>query len=869
LSINGAGKALKQRADYKKEVMRVKAGVAVSVINETALNTAKGKSENADNLAAARKEAFEDKTNTATTPIVYNKDHAKVGHPLVPATGPELYGETLALWTAATQKKAATAPQFYEIARRAIMPEVIQPTFTNTTVKINTKTYEVYNKDKKTWGTSVPKPSANTTLEIRAKATAKAGKENNTTFAASKAGTLVITWGEVDTEKKTMGVVDAYIETARNSAGDLVDYKGVVRGRPTGTTGPAIGDPTVDGSPLVSPKPPPIRVTEGNNPITLTFDVGGLHENDNFNYYDPAPPSPTETPSPPPTAAPGEILILPKVEAAKGSSTSSVEILSMVKSGNRITMEVKPIAAGTVFVGLEVQFGKDEADKLNTSNPPENIADKTAVEAAKYYIKDLSGGRSVRFVIEPLKGTFEIREVNHATASPASEVKTKVNRMAKGTTSIISAAASGNLGELSISQNGDLRVSSLVGINSDTTSVGPLSGATYYTTASSLADIRADKAELSSPIISTGVIPVVHGQHLIIDLPYNSAVIRYVFALKDDVRPFITGASYGSSTITVTFSEPLKENSSVDGFDIQNKDGDVLTLPNGTTENGANSNQVTISAQTEPGWDWSAPQILHYVVTAGATRLQDQSTVSTNTVPDTQAYIGSSDNMVLQSITFSNGMDGMPVTFAVPPTITFPTAPATADSYVEDIVYVPLGDGASTITLMSSTTVGYSRQSRPLATAPSYTTASGAFTITLEAGNYLYVRVGTGEHYCFYISRKARASGSGASFSNANIRSIGNDKYTLTVQLNGAPIGPLKPGFFTVDAAEVTGVKFVDGTLTLSLTSNQDLNYHATNKLRLTYKGGGNILGPNGVRANNISFDVPMTGLPATPPPND
>ncbi|MDR1735939.1 MAG: hypothetical protein LBR85_03610, partial [Oscillospiraceae bacterium] len=201
VNISGQGKTVKFKADYKKEYIKLK--------------------DNARLFAGNLTELVEN--DTASTVVSYDKESAKTGYVLDDKKTADKYGQTLSIWIGATMKKAATKPLEYNVAARSVMNEK-QPTFTASKVSIDTKVFEVYNETKGTWSTTVPKVTEDTTFQIRAKATAKGGKESASTFAASDPGELYVEYGIVDEDKDKSGYTNAYILAPA--------FDGFLRGRP-------------------------------------------------------------------------------------------------------------------------------------------------------------------------------------------------------------------------------------------------------------------------------------------------------------------------------------------------------------------------------------------------------------------------------------------------------------------------------------------------------------------------------------------------------------------------------------------------------------------------------------------------------------
>ncbi|MDR1735940.1 MAG: hypothetical protein LBR85_03615 [Oscillospiraceae bacterium] len=197
-------KAPKLKADYKKELIKTKVGISWF---EADVVTYTGGTE-----ATTDDETF---FTVGTVSTFTDKEKAKTGISLAAtATTDALYGETLGFYTAATAKKAASAIQVYNVAPRGVLvSEALSPS--KGKLKIDTKKYEVYDKVKQKWG-GMPKVTAGGELQIRMKATAKGGKEDESTWAAGETRTLRYVWGvyqpnEKDPSKDKKGITEAYI----------------------------------------------------------------------------------------------------------------------------------------------------------------------------------------------------------------------------------------------------------------------------------------------------------------------------------------------------------------------------------------------------------------------------------------------------------------------------------------------------------------------------------------------------------------------------------------------------------------------------------------------------------------------------------
>ncbi|MBP5332029.1 MAG: hypothetical protein J6Y89_09280 [Lachnospiraceae bacterium] len=114
------------------------------------------------------------------------------------------------IWTGATDKKPASGVQIINAAARA--EAVTSGAFTLSGGKLKLgKNFEAYNTEKGKWG-GLPKITSSCTIQIRIKATAKGGKESDTTYATSAPMKLVVTFGIVDENNNKSGVVSADVK---------------------------------------------------------------------------------------------------------------------------------------------------------------------------------------------------------------------------------------------------------------------------------------------------------------------------------------------------------------------------------------------------------------------------------------------------------------------------------------------------------------------------------------------------------------------------------------------------------------------------------------------------------------------------------
>ncbi|GHU38683.1 hypothetical protein FACS1894105_12880 [Clostridia bacterium] len=191
ISATSEQKATKYKADYKKEIIKLKkgdmifAGTADSFGNATPTSVSSATSSIADGqwlyITAAK--------GSSVSLSEYLSENA----------------ETIIVWKAGSEKKAPTKKQVYILAPRAVIKgETLSAS--NGKVAIPA-TYEVFSSEK--WG-KLPKITASKSFDIRIKATAKGtGVDDSSKFAASVSGTIAVTYGSYDTNKN--GITEAVI----------------------------------------------------------------------------------------------------------------------------------------------------------------------------------------------------------------------------------------------------------------------------------------------------------------------------------------------------------------------------------------------------------------------------------------------------------------------------------------------------------------------------------------------------------------------------------------------------------------------------------------------------------------------------------
>ena len=207
VKVKGQQKATKLKVNYNNEVLKLKNGTAVYYGGEIPYGSEIPE-------RTGNETAYTDVAGGIFKPA--SAEAAKAGANLAAYITQER--NKLLVWMLATAKKPATKPQEIELAARAaITAESLS--VTGGKLKLNKK-YEVYDESKQKWG-GLPKVSSSCELKIRLKATAKGGKESDSTYAASETATLKITYGVVDAAKNKQGITAAEIVTANKEEDSL------------------------------------------------------------------------------------------------------------------------------------------------------------------------------------------------------------------------------------------------------------------------------------------------------------------------------------------------------------------------------------------------------------------------------------------------------------------------------------------------------------------------------------------------------------------------------------------------------------------------------------------------------------------------
>lgn len=841
ISASGLGKASKFKADYKKDLIKLKENASVFVGGATEL--------------AANKDA--------SNVTIYNKEQAKEGRLLtVRDTKNRVikddYGKTLAIWTAATQKKPATTPQYYTPAARAFMDESVQPTFTASTVKIDTKKYEVLNPDKGTYATSVPKTTASKKYSIRMKATAKAGKETSSTYAPSLDGTLVVTWGVLDPskDKEKSGIIDAFIEAP--------EYPGILRGRPT------IPDKTNQST---------LEAVEMSGYSYINYDITGFLNADDSSKLIVGSGAENET------ADAGVIKVVPVVTYDnKTDPADSVGLkLTLDTATNKAVLEISPRLPSTGKIGLKFIFGSDLVPPVVTDEDGDTTTDMSEV-GTKYYDEERSGSRPIKFKITPAEGSPEIQDV---VTDAESAVRASVTKTAIGSTRIDRAVT--GAGEISISRNGSLILTGARNKNTSGVFTSVLEGAASGA-ALSYAVFGGTSAELAALDMNTddiknkfklfgSTVEATHTYWLVIRFfegtntdGSDKRTLLFVFKMTDNVGPAVKSSSYdGTGTVTLVYDEPLSiaNGTNVSGFSIDPLTGSNVQSASAVIDasDGTNSTvKVTVGS-------WSSGTCtLRYDSSSGT--IKDQ---YSNKAYSTQISIGTGTSL-LESITFDNGYAGTPITFANPKSFA-----ATDTNYYDKIIYVPLRSTAAcnvTVNVKDGKDAKFSlfsSKATNLNLINSFTNGKASI-LGMTTDWYMYVTVGS-EYYCFYISRTAAQTADNvAPAVSSAVASVSGNTMTIAVSFNKvvAPIGYgiMKNELKLSNTGMVVDYTYFDDGKQYVVVKDADagtpvvsrLNSASSVDLIYSRTSADYIMGPGTAVLGGFTYKINVTALPAPSP---
>lgn len=148
-------------------------------------------------------------TGDNIAPVTLDKDAAKAGIAL--ATDKyNLYGQTIGVRTAATEKKPASAVQLITIADQAQLFQVdFKPSFAKGKMTVDKKTYEFYDETKQKWG-GAPKEAG--TYKVRIKNTAKYDVKTDKTA------------GNVNSQAMEVTLVSGSYDPAKPEKTGLISY---------------------------------------------------------------------------------------------------------------------------------------------------------------------------------------------------------------------------------------------------------------------------------------------------------------------------------------------------------------------------------------------------------------------------------------------------------------------------------------------------------------------------------------------------------------------------------------------------------------------------------------------------------------------
>lgn len=208
IKVSGLVKAPKIKVDYNKETIKIPVGYNVYFGTKTP-NPLKDRilyDPNEilfENIDPANVSKFEDYDGKGLTKLTAAVSFSLAGYITESRN-------TILIWGDAKETKPATAKQELKLAARA---KVSNKTLSVKNGKITDfpKEYEIFDDTKQKWSTILPKFTDSAEVKVRVKNQAKGGKENNDNKATSAEGLLTVTWGTIDKDKGTEGIVSAKI----------------------------------------------------------------------------------------------------------------------------------------------------------------------------------------------------------------------------------------------------------------------------------------------------------------------------------------------------------------------------------------------------------------------------------------------------------------------------------------------------------------------------------------------------------------------------------------------------------------------------------------------------------------------------------
>ncbi len=792
LSVSGVSKATTFKADYKKDIVKLK--------------------ENAVFFSGTTEELAENTEMMSP----YSKESAKNG-----ADISDLMEKTVCMWMAATAKKPASAVQTVTFARRGVLDESLQPAVKLGKVTIKTASLEVYNESTKKWG-SMPKLTeelAKTPLKIRAKATAKGGKESDTTkYAASASGQLVLEWGEYATGKN--GVVSALMTAP--------EYEGIFR---------------------ATPEKARHVVKESSSEadaIELVFSLKGLYDGTSVvlkkDYYTDKDIKMSDVPA-------DTIWLRPSITYTPTTSPSDSLIILYDRAtiaDGKLTLPVVPDLACTADFKLEYSVG--------TSDPA--------------YDKDRSGAVSTKIVVETVTAGVELSGLKSVYLADYEESGDMIypprvvvgSTKPKSGTSIRRAMTSA--GEISIDHSGPARFSDEL----------TLEGYTEFTFASA-----PDKNTLPVPSdFGSGAVTLTHEGWLFVKATKGTEngedvdPIFFAYSVKDAFGPRMRSAeldSGNSNRLIVTMDEDFGSGAatSAASFMLETiNSGGVTDRTWFASSVSLSGNKMTITFENPIGDVSSAHSVLTY--NFGGTF---SDSLGKAMQPDSLTVNGPTDEIT--GVSFANGSRGGAVTVALPRAVT-----NLSQNHSSKVAYVALGgsnSGAVTISgIPGGASVGYLISRTMISNTQTTNSFSNGDAISgLAAGDYVYLRVNS-SWYVFQVVRVTAAVTTDItppSMSSGTLIKSGGE-YRVEIKTSESILnfgfGAQPDQFEVKDRAgslaniSVSEVRASGQTITLTLSGSDLNNIIPATKLTVGYKTSRNgIADVNGNRMRSLPMEKDLT----------
>ncbi|MCL2086142.1 MAG: Ig-like domain-containing protein [Oscillospiraceae bacterium] len=203
ITVNGEQRAPKYRVNYRTETIKLREGDVIFA----------GTLEDLDNIGYW--DIREITTNTAAVEsgqLLYIT--AAKGSTISVSDYLSEEAQTLVIWNSGTRRRAPTAKQVYTLAPR-INLEALNINGVNGKLSLDRR-FETFRSRTNRWERGLPKITANQTLAIRVRPTAKATGAIDTGFAASRPGEIDIEWGVYNTTRNRSGILRATIRPGGN-----------------------------------------------------------------------------------------------------------------------------------------------------------------------------------------------------------------------------------------------------------------------------------------------------------------------------------------------------------------------------------------------------------------------------------------------------------------------------------------------------------------------------------------------------------------------------------------------------------------------------------------------------------------------------